>query len=577
MAMPETSSRNNNSLAVKSDRLSTSNSMRSARSSDGGGNSKNVGEIFRKSVRKSTATGSSIPKRGKGDTSHISRPEAWALTSPLKDDESEELGGQRLTYQVQNEWTEVSVKEECLEAIMSSKAHASYDCLGRHNLNPSHVTRTAMTPKATKGNGLELEKISQALADADDLTHAPDHSDDEYMCTHDLTSWNASGALPGEQKPGPSESFKSISDNVRIGYALPTSLSAKGLEPSIERVFATRCGIYTLTGVVNGHGNARISERLVELVATELPKAFFRSGALVKKSQVAKALSCAFTRIHCFACKVLDLKLTGVSVTVICMDNEHAWIAHVGDCRAVMGVPDEKGNARDFQYRPEALTEDHKLCSKKEFDRVHAAGGEIRKLMHDQTCRLFIHESHFPGLALTRAIGDRLAHTVGVNHKPSISQLKLKDLSEKGAFIVIGSSGIWSNMGEKAAIDWVGRTMLDPTAAVTSMAYEAMSRWQAPGCKSRGTLLDSTPESFSSVLLCFGPARPVDPKTARQEHVYEISKLKSPLQRSWVLGAPHVCTPRGKWGEVKTADRVLELKRAVALANPPEHSPLLYV
>ena len=34
------------------------------------------------------------------------------------------------------------------------------------------------------------------------------------------------------------------------------------------------------------------------------------------------------------------------------------WIAHVGDCRCVMGVPDGKGNSREFHMSPQALTEE---------------------------------------------------------------------------------------------------------------------------------------------------------------------------------------------------------------------------
>ncbi|CAE8614424.1 unnamed protein product, partial [Polarella glacialis] len=97
--------------------------------------------------------------------------------------------------------------------------------------------------------------------------------------------------------------------------------------------------------------------------------------------------------------------------------------------------------------------------------------------MHDNICRLFVQDAPVPGLALTRGIGFRLAHTVGVIHKPSVCVMRRSDMAD-GTFILLGSSGVWTNLAEKTAVNWVCRSFADCQAAAMSLSTEALNRWE---------------------------------------------------------------------------------------------------
>lgn len=532
------------------------------------GRSNNVGSVQRGSKSMALGAMQAMDNRpGRMNATHIARPEGNKWTLAAKQALAGDHDGETKLFQ-KGGYTAVSVKEESLEAIMSAEAHLSFDCLGRHQLETAYMTRNSMNPNGLRGKSMELQKLLQEMG-YDDLEDIVDDSDEEYTEKNGFKQWQAQPGDLSILPPSLTEKCNcrfgaalpvSKNTKVNIGTAIGTLLSndgkgggalAKVAELSMERAFAARCGDFCLAGVVNAHGNPKWAGSVAWCIAKEMPKAVFRSSAF--KNNPAKALKDAFSKVHCAAASEFDTSLTGAAVSVVLISKEHIWIAHVGDCRVVLGVPDSTGMSRDFHYTASAVTHDHKLCVKKEFDRIKAAGGEVRKLMHDNVCRVFVKDTPWPCLALTRGIGDRLAHTVGVTHKPTISALNRKDLA-KGTFLVIGSSGLWACMSEKAAVNWLSRKYPDPQAAVMSLSSEAMHRWEAPDSKMKAHLDPTAKESFSSVLVRL-----------------EASEEEVPVQtpRKFVVGPVNLGGASIKpWKEVKSSHRVLELRRMAQHHEP---------
>jgi len=184
---------------------------------------------------------------------------------------------------------------------------------------------------------------------------------------------------------------------------------------------------------------------------------------------------------------------------------------------------------------------------KKEFDRVKAAGGEVRKLMNDQITRLFLPDSNFPCLALTRSVGDRLGHMAGVIHKPTVSMLKRKDLP-KGSFLLLAAPGVWANFSETAAVNWASRNFSDAQAAVMSLASEALNRWDDPDCKAKGNLQEDTKEAFVSFMLKLQDEEDQPPpQSARKFVLGPVKEIPGTAQKAWE--------------DVKSKDRTLQLRQ----------------
>lgn len=54
--------------------------------------------------------------------------------------------------------------------------------------------------------------------------------------------------------------------------------------------------------------------------------------------------------------------------------------------------------------------------------------------------RVYSKKGEWPGLAMSRSIGDEVAKKLGVIAEPEISQVKL---THKDKFILIASDGVW--------------------------------------------------------------------------------------------------------------------------------------
>eukprot|EP00930_Biecheleria_cincta_P089232 TRINITY_DN7850_c0_g1_i1.p1 TRINITY_DN7850_c0_g1~~TRINITY_DN7850_c0_g1_i1.p1 ORF type:complete len:600 (-),score=112.68 TRINITY_DN7850_c0_g1_i1:363-2162(-) len=470
----------------------------------------------------------------------------------------------------------IGEKEERLQTIMSTEAHDGYECLHRHQLDAKLSSRMAIDTQQIKGTNIMqcLMKVNQRLTGyVEDLKECPSAAEDDtsFVDHFSLQQWQAQ---PGELKVLPPAISAEL--DCRLGVALPVSkktkasiasalggllaakegmglkvlnTSAKAAELSTERCFAARCGEFCLIGLVTGHGNRKQAGALTLLVAQEMPRAFFRSVGFARHKDMVRGLNEAFQKVHLSAAADIDVSMTGAAVTVVLIGKEQLWIAHVGNNRVVLALPDEVGNSRDFHFAPRELTEDHVLSVKKEFDRIKGAGGEVRKLMHDSICRLFVQDTLFPGLAFTRSIGDRIGHTVGVIHKPTVSTLRRKDLP-KDSFLLLGAPGLWANVSEVAAVNWTSRNFSDPQAAITSLATEALTRWEDPDCKARGNLDKDTQESFCAFIL-----------KLQEEH----EEPPPQSARKWVVGPAGelLGSPRRPWREVRSPSRHTQLRQMI--------------
>jgi len=313
------------------------------------------------------------------------------------------------------------------------------------------------------------------------------------------------------------------------------------------------CGDLLLVGVANSHGKQSVAPELTALVASELPGLVFGSSALTRRKDATRALSDAFCRLHRLAVERLDVQHTGAAVTVALMDSENVWVAHVGDCRAVLGVPDHLPNAEDFHFKPVALTQDHRLAVRQEFDRILGCGGELRKLVKDNVYRLFLKDGEAPGLSLTRLIGHRTGHLVGVSHFPSVAAVRRSDLAD-GSFLILGSGGLWTVMSERAAVNWVGRCYAEPASAAQSLSQQAMDRWEDSSHPAKHSLSDAVDDCFGVAVLWLHPP--------------QVPSHSPSGSRAFTMCEHTLQFNRKDFAEVKSLDRTVRLRRLQAHGRP---------
>ena len=96
----------------------------------------------------------------------------------------------------------------------------------------------------------------------------------------------------------------------------------------------------------------------------------------------------------------------------------------------------------------------------------------IGKLRKEINCK----NDEVPGLAVSRSIGDIVAHEVGVSCEPEIFE---KELDSDDHFIVIGSDGIWDAMSSCEVVGFIFQKMESQKSKCAQLlAEECRNRWE---------------------------------------------------------------------------------------------------
>merc|ERR1719387_400237 len=119
----------------------------------------------------------------------------------------------------------------------------------------------------------------------------------------------------------------------------------------------------------------------------------------------------------------LDCTLSGTTLTVIVEYSGCLHVAHCGDSRAVLA----KGSKGSRKFTAMDLLNEHKADDEDEKRRIEASGGEVaRKFEGDMNYRVFLKGKQYPGLAMTRSIGDTVGRPAGIIAEPTCSKFPIE-------------------------------------------------------------------------------------------------------------------------------------------------------
>ena len=138
------------------------------------------------------------------------------------------------------------------------------------------------------------------------------------------------------------------------------------------------------------------------------------------------------------ASKDFDVFCSGSTAVVVRITKEKIICANCGDSRAIL--VNGLGNIVK-------LSRDHKPELADEKRRIVAAGGRVDRIYGMGPYRVWFKDGDYPGLAMSRSIGDTLAHKVGVSNIPEIMEYNIN--SVKPIAIVVASDGVWEFMSNE--------------------------------------------------------------------------------------------------------------------------------
>ena len=165
-----------------------------------------------------------------------------------------------------------------------------------------------------------------------------------------------------------------------------------------------------------------------------------------------------------------DISNSGSTLNMIYIIGNHLLTVNIGDSRSLIGK-----DKNEFLQ----LTKDNKLTDAEEYDRIIQCNGEIRRINPldlNEPLRVFVKEKDFPGLSMSRSLGDTIAKEIGVISTPEIQRYRLY---EECKFIILASDGLWEFLTNKKINKYVKKFYKnnDIEGCVKYLINKAVIKW----------------------------------------------------------------------------------------------------
>jgi serine/threonine protein phosphatase PrpC len=291
--------------------------------------------------------------------------------------------------------------------------------------------------------------------------------------------------VPGQERP-------------RTGV-IPTNVSVsciKGLKgtadssPNQDNYSYCSFGGYEFYTLQDGHGPAghMVSFRGVR----SLP--LFVTESRFFPNKIAEAIVEAYKRCNADLValsveKDFDIQVSGCACVMVIRKDCKLWVSHAGDSRVVLG------NVKHSDVVGE--TRDHKPTDPAERTRLETSGSEIQTFSfenHVQISRIFVKGADYPGLCMSRSLGDQSVKEHGVIPIPEVSSF---DIIPGQTFVVLASDGVWEFIPSKLVCSSLAKKLRieGKDKCVARIVTEAKKRWKSH----EGSYCDD----ITALLVCF--------------------------------------------------------------------------
>lgn len=235
-------------------------------------------------------------------------------------------------------------------------------------------------------------------------------------------------------------------------------------------------GTCAMFGVFDGHGfnGAKVSQ----MVAVQLPK-MLHDSAKVGAGQWEEACTGMFADLNgkVLSKPGLDVEMSGSTAVCAITDGRRVVVANVGDSRCFLG------SGKGTELRVTELNVEHKPTLEAEAERIVSSGGRIQPFIHQGEPvgppRVWQQHVDAPGLCMSRAFGDAMAHEVGVTAEPTFVEHALR---AEDRYLVLCSDGITEFITSDEVLSMIAAVRsvspdAPPKKVCKTILEEARKRW----------------------------------------------------------------------------------------------------
>ena len=239
--------------------------------------------------------------------------------------------------------------------------------------------------------------------------------------------------------------------------------------PNLRTNNNTLCHIF---GVFDGHGDS--GKNISELVSTYINNYYTNIEHITFTKETIR------TCIHTVSSMIkqhsqLDLQFSGTTLNMVYVDTHYLYCANIGDSRSI---------AITHDYNIIQLSTEHKPEHPMECKRILQMGGEVGRVnwSNEGPCRVWLKGKEYPGLSISRSIGDLSVEEIGVISEPDVTVFNV--CSQLIKIVVIGTDGLWEFLSNEQVKDIVCmyydqcNNTFDSKAACNTLIKESRRLWE---------------------------------------------------------------------------------------------------
>ena len=264
-----------------------------------------------------------------------------------------------------------------------------------------------------------------------------------------------------------------IKKKIRIGSCTKAGCSGPGIVKTNQDAYFIKEDFLNnniFLGVCDGHGIK--GEMISNYVTKKMP--IFTTD--INNDSIINSFKKINNEIY--SNKNMESDMAGTTVASLIITPDKIICPNLGDSRAILFKYENN------LYFCKNLSRDHKPSEPEENRRIINNNGRIKKIYDEDLKkyvgpdRVWLKNKEEPGLAMTRSIGDKIAHSIGVSDEPEIKSFEY-DGTEK--FAIIASDGIWEYMSGEDCLKVIKpfyEDNKDVEEASYSLVKEAFRKWK---------------------------------------------------------------------------------------------------
>ena len=357
------------------------------------------------------------------------------------------------------------IKSEIDLNLINNRSSVKKESLKNLNQLNNNINNINFFKRRSLANPLAKEKFENLL---NQITLRQNGGNTEYLKNYET----------GEVRKGTFElkiKNKNVIKNIKICSCTKPGCSGPGIVKTNQDSFFIKEKFLEdennfFLGVCDGHGekghiiSQYVSEKLPEYIKT------INNDSIINE----------FRKINneIYDNKIIESKMSGTTVSSLIITPEKILSINLGDSRSSL-FKFENG-----LYSYKNLTRDHKPSEKDESLRIINNNGRIKRCYDEDLKkylgpeRVWLKNKEEPGLAMTRSIGDKIAHSIGVIDEP---EFKMHEFDGNEKFIIIASDGIWEYLNGDDCIKIVKKFYEEDYSvdkASFALVKEAFDKWK---------------------------------------------------------------------------------------------------